>query len=31
MKDGLSIRFITFGAEVPHRSSAGALEALITR
>jgi hypothetical protein len=31
MKFGLSIRFITFGAEVPHRISAGELDALTMR
>ena len=31
MKSGLSIRFITFGAEVPHSSSAGELAALMMR
>ena len=31
MKSGLSSRFITFGAEVPHSSSAGELDALTKR
>ena len=31
MKPGLSSRFITFGAEVPHSSSAGELDALMKR
>ena len=31
MKFGLSIRFITFGADVPHRISAGELAALMKR